>query len=128
MRELSNSVILQARRYVSGEQVFAHIEKEEAHRALEQLSTTLSVCTSFKETYASYKDTATAECPHNPWRIQHGALFGRLELFIERIASLIDITRTLISFNKLAKVSSEGESRGKAQALEIVIVFPAPLA
>jgi len=69
-----------------------------------------------------------SECPHNPWRIQHGALFGRLELFIERIASLIDITRTLISFNKLAKVSSEGESRGKAQALEIVIVFPAPLA
>jgi hypothetical protein len=56
-------LLFQARRYVSGERVFAHIEKEETPRALEQLSITLSVCTSFKETYASYKDTATAgEC------------------------------------------------------------------
>lgn len=44
------------------------------------------------------------ECPHNPWRIQNSALFARLELFVERVGSMIDFMRTLISFNKLAKV------------------------
>lgn len=36
------------------------IEKEEAPKALEQLSIALNVCTAFKETYATYKDTASA--------------------------------------------------------------------
>lgn len=141
-------MLTQAGRYVSGEQIFALIEKEEAPKALEQLSIALNVCTAFKETYATYKDTASAgmflrpflspplppslhnficviilthcpdfspfllpECPHNPWRIQNSALFARLELFMERVGSLIDFTRTLISFNKLAKVRMRGRKR-----------------
>lgn len=55
-----------------------------------------------------------SECPHNPWRIQNSALFARLELFMERVGSLIDFTRTLISFNKLAKVSKGGRE-GEAE-------------
>jgi hypothetical protein len=53
-------MLTQAGRYVSGEQIFALIEKEEAPKALEQLSIALNVCTTFKETYATFKDTASA--------------------------------------------------------------------
>lgn len=53
-------MLTQAGRYVSGEQIFALIEKVEAPKALEQLSIALNVCTAFKETYATYKDTASA--------------------------------------------------------------------
>jgi dynein heavy chain len=65
------------------------------------------------------------ECPHNPWRIQNSALFARLELFMERVGSLIDFTRTLISFNKLAKVRArEG---GKEGGKDVENVFDSSL-
>lgn len=56
----SPSMLSQTGRYASGEQIFALIEKEEAPKALEQLSIALKVCTAFKETYATFKDTASA--------------------------------------------------------------------
>lgn len=40
--------VVQACKYVSGEQIFTLIEAEEAGKAVEQLRTTLSVCGTFK--------------------------------------------------------------------------------
>jgi dynein heavy chain len=63
-------LIKQATKYVSGEQIFSMIESEEANQAVTMLKTTLNVCNAFKSTYADYKNTANAECPANPWKIQ----------------------------------------------------------
>lgn len=70
MREICNSLIIQACKYSSGEQIFTLIEQEDAAKAVDQLKTTLLVCGTFKSTYFDYKATANAECPANPWRIQ----------------------------------------------------------
>lgn len=70
MREMCNSLIIQACKYSSGEQIFTLIEQEDAAKAVDQLKTTLLVCGTFKSTYFDYKATANAECPANPWRIQ----------------------------------------------------------
>ena len=79
MREICNSLINQACKYVS-EQIFARIEAEEAGIAVEQLKTTLRVCGQFKATYFG---TNTANAGAN-WRIQNNALFMRLDSFLER--------------------------------------------
>ena len=112
MREVCNSLIAQARRYVSGEQIFSLIEKEEAGQAVEQLKTTLLVCGTFKSTYFDYKATANAECPSNTWRIQNNALFLRLDSFLERCHDILDLTQTIVQFSKLAKIEVGG-TKGK---------------
>jgi len=112
MREICNSLINQACKYVSGEQIFSLIEQEEAGKAVEQLRTTLSVCGTFKSTYFAYRATASAECPANPWRIQNNALFMRLDSFLERCNDILDLTQTIVQFSKLAKVSHNSGGGG----------------
>jgi len=112
MREICNSLINQACKYVSGEQIFARIEADEAGIAVEQLKTTLRVCGQFKATYFEYRNTANAECPANPWRIQNNALFMRLDSFLERCHDILDLTQTIVQFGKLANIEVGG-TKGK---------------
>ncbi|KAF1327364.1 Sporangia induced dynein heavy chain, partial [Globisporangium splendens] len=100
MREICNSLIDQARKYLSGELIFQLIDQDEAGIAVEQLKTTLQVCSAFKSTYFDYKATANAECPSNPWRIQGNALF------------------TIVQFCKLSKIEVGG-TNGKTPTLSV---------
>ncbi|CAB1116950.1 unnamed protein product [Ectocarpus sp. CCAP 1310/34] len=108
MREICNSLIIQACKYSSGQQIFTLIEQEDAAKAVDQLKTTLLVCGTFKSTYFDYKATANAECPANPWRIQNNALFMRLDSFLERCHDILDLTQTIVQFGKLAKIEVGG--------------------
>jgi len=108
VREMCNSIIDQAYRFISGEQVFSLIENEEANVAVEQLLLVLKVCGNFKNTYFDYKTKVAAECPQNQWSIQNGALFSRLDCFMERSHDILDLTRTIIQFSKLSKVEIGG--------------------
>ena len=105
-------MIAQATKYISGEQIFAMIEAEEAYNAVNMLKTTLNVCGNFKATYFDYKATANAECPANPWKIQNNALFMRLDSFLERCHDILDLTQTIVSFSKLSKIEIGG-TKGK---------------
>ena len=122
MREICNSLILQATKYVSGEQIFAMIESEEAHQAVTMLKTTLHVCGAFKSTYLEYKTTANAECPANPWKIQNNALFMRLDCFLERCHDILDLTQTIVQFTKLAKIEVGG-TKGKTLTASIKQIY-----
>ena len=68
----------------------------------------LKVCGNFKSTYFDYKTKVASECPTNQWSIQNGALCARLDCFIERSHDILDLTKTIIQFSKLAKVEIEG--------------------
>ena len=83
--------INQGRNYVSGEALFALVEQEQTHVAVEQIKTTIRVCLTFKSNYFDYKATANAECPTNPWRVQNTALFQRLDNFLERCHDILDL-------------------------------------
>ena len=108
IREMCNSIIDQACRYTSGEQIFSLIENEEANLAVDELMLVLKVCGGFKSTFFEYKDIVARECPENQWRIQNGALFGRLDSFIERCHDVLDLSKTIIQFSKLSKVEIGG--------------------
>lgn len=112
IREISNSLIAQATKYVSGSQIFAMIEGEDANTAVQMLKTTLLVCGAFKRTYLEYKDTANAECPGNLWKAQNNALFMRLDSFLERCHDILDLTQTIVQFSKLSKIEIGG-TKGK---------------
>lgn len=118
MREICNSLINQARKYLSGELIFSLIDQDEAGQAVEQLKTTLQVCSAFKSTYFDYKATANAECPSNPWRIQGNALFVRLDSFLERCHDILDLTQTIVQFSKLSKIEVGG-TKGKTLTMSV---------
>jgi dynein heavy chain len=122
MREICNSLIVQATKYVSGEQIFSMIESEEASQAVQMLKTTLSVCNAFKKTYEEYKATASAECPANTWKIQNNALFMRLDGFLERCHDILDLTQTIVQFSKLAKIEIGG-TKGKTLTASIKQIY-----
>lgn len=122
MREICNSLIKQATKYVSGEQIFTMIESEEANQAVAMLKMTLNVCGAFKSTYFDYKTTANAECPANPWKIQNNALFMRLDSFLERCHDILDLTQTIVQFSKLAKIEVGG-TKGKTLTASIKQIY-----
>ena len=122
MREICNSLIIQATKYVSGEQIFSMIENEEAQQVVIMLKTTLHVCGTFKSTYFDYKATANAECPTNPWKIQNNALFMRLDSFLERCHDILDLTQTIVQFSKLAKIEIGG-TKGKTLTASIKQIY-----
>ncbi|EQC33295.1 hypothetical protein SDRG_09276 [Saprolegnia diclina VS20] len=118
IREICNSLINQARVYLSGEMIFGLIDQDLAGQAVEQLKTTLQVCSTFKSTYFDYKATANAECPSNPWRIQNNALFVRLDSFLERCHDILDLTQTIVQFTKLSKMEVGG-TKGKTLTMSV---------
>ena len=122
MREICNSLIKQAKKYVSGEQIFGMIESEEANNAVNMLKTTLHVCGAFKSTYFDYKATANAECPGNTWKIQNNALFMRLDSFLERCHDILDLTQTIVQFSKLSKIEIGG-TKGKSLTASIKQIY-----
>eukprot|EP00804_Cyclotella_cryptica_P025500 CCRYP_012000-RA/>CCRYP_012000-RA protein AED:0.01 eAED:0.01 QI:1390/1/1/1/1/1/4/5322/2834 len=117
IREMSNSIIDQACKYTSGEQIFSLIENEEANTAVDDLLLVLKVCRGFKSTFFEYKAKVSSEC-EQPWCIQNGALFARLDCFIERCHDVLDLTRTIVQFSKLSKVEIGGT---KGSALTTII-------
>jgi dynein heavy chain len=66
-------------RFINGEMIFGHIKNEEEKEAHEKLSSTLDVCSNFKDAYFEYKAKA-----NNAWKITTNALFVRLDSFAER--------------------------------------------
>ena len=109
----SNTLIMQACNFVSGESLFENTE--EPQEAVDNLKQCLKVCMTFKLTYFDYKARAGVECPSNPWRFQNSALFARLDSFLERCHDVLDLMQTILQFNKLGgdKGVEIGGTKGK---------------
>jgi dynein heavy chain len=122
MREICNSIIAQSTKYVNGEQILAMIESEESHVAATMLKTAINVCSTFKSVYMEYKTISATECHDNAWNIQNGALFMRLDMFMERCHDLLEMTETIVSFSKLSKVEIGG-TKGKTLTLSIRQIY-----
>eukprot|EP00232_Nephroselmis_pyriformis_P019075 CAMPEP_0182900652 /NCGR_PEP_ID=MMETSP0034_2-20130328/28990_1 /TAXON_ID=156128 /ORGANISM="Nephroselmis pyriformis, Strain CCMP717" /LENGTH=4527 /DNA_ID=CAMNT_0025034901 /DNA_START=131 /DNA_END=13711 /DNA_ORIENTATION=+ len=118
MREICNDLIMQACKFVAGDEIF----KVEPHEAVEKLKTTLRVCGAFKSYYFDYKTKTTTETPDNPWRFQNSALFARLDSFLERCHDILDLTQTVLQFNKLEKVEIGG-TKGKTLTTSVRQIY-----
>lgn len=74
IREICNAIIDQALKYVNGPAIFSFIQQEQPSEAHKMLSTTLEVCSKFKEAYYEYKAKAD-----NEWKLTAAALFVRID-------------------------------------------------
>ena len=124
MREICNALINQACQYLSGEEIFRLIEDEDGgpQKAVSKLKMTLKVCGTFKSTYFDYKARSSVEVPHNAWRIQNNALFLRLDSFLERCHDILDLTQTIVQFNKLERIEIGG-TKGKTLTTSVQQIY-----
>lgn len=90
--------------------------------AISKLKTLLRVCGDFKRVYFKYKQTAAAECPSNPWRIQNNALFMRLDAFLERVHDVLETTQVVVQFMKLERIVIGG-SKGKTLSATVDAIY-----
>lgn len=103
-QEICNDIVAAGGRFVNGEMLF----QMELPEAVEALRKCIKVAVTFKSTYFDYKARAGTACPANPWRFQNGAIFGRLDAFLERLHDLLEIMVSYVQFNKLEKVEVGG--------------------
>ena len=73
IREICNTLIRQAQKYIDGARVFEMIENEETREAIEMLQNVVKVFGKFKSTFFEYKNKANAECPNN--QVRRGLAF-----------------------------------------------------
>lgn len=55
------------------------------------------------------------EVPDNPWRVQKGALFGRLESFLNRIGDLSAAFQAAAQFQRLERIEVGSTKVGPSQ-------------
>lgn len=103
IREICNSIITQAVKYIDGPAIFANIEAQETTEAVEKLGKIIDVCCKFKETYFVYKGKSDGT-----WSIQNNALFVRLDSFMERCQDILALTLTILQFSKLERIEIGG--------------------
>ena len=77
------------------------LHQKEPQEAVETLRTILQVLGTFKSFYFEYKARLSEEAPERQWKVQTGALFGRLDEFLERVHDVLDINLTSLQFSKL---------------------------
>ena len=68
--------------------------QQEPQEAAEKLRLVLKVLGTFKSYFLEYKARSIAQVPSNPWRVQSGALFGRLDAFLARCQDVLELCRT----------------------------------
>jgi len=121
IREVCNSVINQAMKFISGPEVFNMIASEEAAECYEKLEKTWQICTAFKDTYVMYRDIAAAQ-GREGWKMTNDALFTRLDAFRERCRDALDFTRTVMQYTKLERVDIGG-TKGKTLSNCVIAIY-----
>ena len=122
VRQMVNSVIAAAGRFLTGRQAMETLMDEAASSVVPKLKTLLRVAGEFKRVYFKYKALAATECPTKPWRISNAALFSRLDAFLERLHDVADFANVILTFNHLEKVVIGG-SKGKILTTTVEGIF-----
>ena len=122
IREICNTLIRQACKFIDGNRVFEMIEADETKTAIDMLHSIVRVFGSFKSIYFDYKAKANQECPNNQWKVQNNAVFVRLDSFLERCHDILDLSNTIMAFSKLAKIEVGG-TKGKTLTTSINQIY-----
>jgi dynein heavy chain len=124
IREICNALINQCCLYVTAEELFKIIEDEDipTQTAITMIQDCIEVCTQFKETYNTYKNTASNECPDNPWVMKQEAIFNRLTAYIDRMTDILDLAETILQFSELAKIEVGG-TKGEALSASVAQIY-----
>jgi dynein heavy chain len=122
MREICNTLIDQANRYLNGDAIFELVEAGETNTAVQVLLNVLRVFGKFKTIYFEYKAKSAVECSTNPWTVQNNAVFVRLDSYLERCHDILDFAQTILMFNKLEKIEVGG-TKGKILSTSVSQIY-----
>eukprot|EP00929_Paragymnodinium_shiwhaense_P077084 TRINITY_DN3967_c0_g3_i3.p1 TRINITY_DN3967_c0_g3~~TRINITY_DN3967_c0_g3_i3.p1 ORF type:complete len:4541 (+),score=1544.66 TRINITY_DN3967_c0_g3_i3:127-13749(+) len=123
IREICNSIISHAMRYVPGATIFQMVNGEEASEAVQMLQRTIQIASSFKETYFMYKNLASQEGKTEGWNgINEKSAFSRLDGFLGRVQDIYDFACTVVHYHKLERVEVGG-TRGRLLTATVVSIF-----
>jgi dynein heavy chain len=123
IREICNSLIAHAMRYVPGPTIFQMVQGEEASEAVAMLMRTVHITSSFKRHYSKYKDLAAENGKSDGWSgINAGSAFSRLDSFLGRVKDTLDFARTVVHYLKLERVDIGG-TRGKTLTATVQAIY-----
>ncbi|CAL1159620.1 unnamed protein product, partial [Cladocopium goreaui] len=137
VRQVCNSLIAQATRYISGSSVFEMIQSE-AQECYTMLETVTRALESLQDSYHTYRnlseqgnssaavltaksDVSTGGVMGTGWRLRNNVVFGRLEAFGERVGDILDFVKTVLQFHKLERVDIGG-TKGKVLSQSVAKV------
>lgn len=137
VRQVCNSLIAQATRYISGSSVFEMIQSE-AQECYTMLETVTRALESLQDSYHTYRnlseqgnssaavltaksDASTGGVMGTGWRLRNNVVFGRLEAFGERVGDILDFVKTVLQFHKLERVDIGG-TKGKVLSQSVAKV------
>jgi dynein heavy chain len=112
IQEISNALVAQASRHVSGEILFRTIEEDNPSEGVQLLKTTMQVIESFKTQFFKYQTKASRELSDPAWDTPAEVLFARLDLFLERCSDISEFLKIVLEFSKLGKIFLGG-TKGK---------------
>jgi dynein heavy chain len=116
LREICNDVIEQASLFLSPDELF----KTEPNEAIEKIKTVIFVCESLQNSFKIYK-TKNAET-EKPWNFESSIVFTRLNAFLSRVKSILELLDTIIEFNRLEKIEIGG-TKGKILSSSVATIF-----
>ena len=119
VREICNEVISASRAFVQAEEIF-NVEPPDAVAKLQARAPRVR---RVQGALLRVQDPADGqETPKNPWKFQNAALFSRLDAFLERCHDILDLTQTVLQFNKLERVEVGG-TKGKTLTASVAANF-----
>jgi dynein heavy chain len=118
MRMICNDFIKQSQKYCDGPTIF----ECEAPDALDKMNYAKELAMRLQSDFFAYKVRAQEECPEAPWHIPAAMVFGRLDIFVERIKDVASLLETMQQFQRLEKIEIGGTS-GKLLTGSIEFLF-----
>jgi len=107
MKALCNSLVMQASKFVSGEEIFRFIDEDNVDEALERIQLTTEVLKKFKETFMVYREKADKVIfdEDKKWSSSPvDAMFARFNEFQDRCRDVTEFTLLVSQFDKLEKI------------------------
>ncbi len=90
IQQINNSIISQASKYISGEEIFRCLDDDSAGEAIQKIEETINCCLSFKSIFLECKSIAINQfqlkiAENEAWQNQSiDKMFQRLDVFINR--------------------------------------------
>ncbi|ETO26653.1 hypothetical protein RFI_10483 [Reticulomyxa filosa] len=115
VKEINNSVIGQACKFVTGEEIFRLIEDDNADEAIGKIKDTIAVCQSLQTCFLDYRSKVRTELSPEKSEVSNKVfyvMFSRAKTYLERCGDIVEFTTLVQQFSKLDRIFIGG-TKGK---------------
>ncbi|KAG8321110.1 hypothetical protein J6590_052486 [Homalodisca vitripennis] len=120
LKQICNLIIQQAKRYLDPTSIF----QTDVDEAKQRVQLSITVLKTFREIFDEYKDNLVPffkDRPPQLWTFHPNVIFGRFQLFLDRLHTIQWFFDTVLEFMKLERVEIGG-LKGRALSSRIITV------